>query len=384
MSQSELYPLHGGQLGQIAERFNIPRTQLLDFSANINPDGPPTSVLETIRESLGDLSILTDYPDLEETELKQSIAHYAEVRPQNIVVANGFVPLLDAALRTLRIRRCVLPVPAFVEYRKTLERAEIGMSLYALDAESCFNYDPATMLAGEHDAILLANPQNPSGVCHDTGRMREIIALASKKNMYVLLDEAFIDYVPEHSLTTATDEFANLIVFRSATKFHGMPGLRAAYAATNPALSSQIEKRLPPWPITTLASRAVSAALADRSYVARARTANGERRIALQRDLEALGLVVYPSGANFLLFRLSSGIDPNAFWQHMIVQHRVVLRSCANYDALADGHFRVAVRTNEENRYLVGALAESLSRFGTGQCNRAHAAHIGIEPGPML
>jgi len=360
MSQSELYPLHGGQLRQIAERFGIARAQLLDFSANINPDGPPASVLAAIREGLDDLSMLTDYPDLEEAELKQSIARYAKVRPQNIIVANGFVPLLEAVLRTLKVRRCVLPVPSFVEYRKTLESAGIEVSLHPLKAESCFSYDPAAMLDGEHDAILLANPQNPSGVCHDASRVRELIGVASKKSMYVLLDEAFIDYLPEQSLTTATDEFLNLIAFRSVTKFHGIPGLRVAYAATNPALCSSINENLPPWPITTLASRAVGAALGDRFYTAHSRMDNEQRRTTLQRDLQALGLVVYPSAANFLLFRLPQGIDPNALWQRMIVHHRIVVRACANYEALAEGHFRVAVRANEDNRRLVKALAESL------------------------
>ena len=98
----ELVPLHGGQLRQISERFNIPSSQLIDFSANINPDGPPPAVLSTLRTSLEDISILTAYPDLEQAGLKRSIADYAGVHPKNIVVANGFIPLLESALRTLR------------------------------------------------------------------------------------------------------------------------------------------------------------------------------------------------------------------------------------------------------------------------------------------
>ena len=114
MSQSEFYPLHGGQLRQIAERFGIARAQLLDFSANINPEGPPPAVIPTLHASLEDPASLICYPDLEQKELKQSLARYASVNPDNIVVANGFVPLLDAALRALKIRQCFLPVPAFV------------------------------------------------------------------------------------------------------------------------------------------------------------------------------------------------------------------------------------------------------------------------------
>ena len=352
--------MHGGQLQQIAERFGTPLSQLLDFSANINPEGPPSSVLSTLRASLDELSTLTEYPDLQLTELKQAIASYARVAIPNITVANGFVPLLEAVLRALPIRRCLLPVPAFVEYHKTLGRAGVEIAPYALDPNSNFKYDPAAMVAGEEDAILLANPQNPSGIGHDALLLRDLVAKAYEKKMYILLDEAFIDYVPQYSLTTETEAFSNLIVFRSVTKFHGIPGLRVAYAVASPALSMSIGDSVPPWPVTTLASRAVSAALGDRPYADRARAHNIERRISLQNALERLGLLVYPSSANFILFRLRAAIDPDIFWQHMIIEHGIVLRACANFDGLPSGHFRAAVRTREQNNRLTAALAQTL------------------------
>ena len=264
-------------------------------------------------------------------------------------------------MRALPIRRCLLPVPAFAEYRKTLERANVEIVPYVLRTESRFSYDPDAMVAGQHNAVLMANPQNPSGICHDADVIRDLIAKASKRNMYILLDEAFIDYVPEHSLTAAASEFANLIVFRSVTKFHGMPGLRVAYAVGNPALSASVSANLSPWPITTLASRAVSAALNDRSHAVRARTENLTRRIALHRDLNLLELPSCPSAANFVLFRLPSRADPDAFWRSMIVEHHMVLRACANFEALPQGHFRAAVRTQQENGQLAAAIAKSLS-----------------------
>jgi threonine-phosphate decarboxylase len=360
LEKIESYPLHGGQLQQIAERFGIPVSQLLDFSANINPEGPPSSVLSTLRASLDDPSALTEYPDLQLTELRQAIAGYARAATPNITAANGFVPLLEAVLRALPIRRCLLPVPAFVEYRKTLGRAGVEIAPYALSPASNFKYDPAAMAAGGEDAILLANPQNPSGICHDAALLRDLISKAAEKRRYVLLDEAFIDYVPEHSLTAETDEFSNLIVFRSVTKFYGMPGLRVAYAVANPALSLSIGDHVPPWPVATLASRAVSAALADRAYADRARAHNLEHRISMQKELERLGLLAYPSSANFILFRLPAGIGPDIFWQHMIVEHGIVLRACANYEGLPTGHFRTAVRTREQNNRLCAALAQTL------------------------
>jgi len=364
---SYTYPIHGGQLRQIAERFGMAASELLDFSANINPEGPPTGALAAMREALEDAATFTDYPDLQETELKRSISRYAAVPVENIAVANGFVPLLEAALRALQIRRCVLPVPAFVEYRRTLERLGVAIETHALHSESCFRYDPAEMFDERCDAILLANPQNPSGVCHSAEQIRELVVEASRRNMYVLLDEAFIDYLPEESLTTRTDEFPHLVVFRSVTKFHGMPGLRVAYAVACPAVTLAINDGLAPWPITTLAARGVGEALDDQEYALRSRSSNDACREVLRQELEALGLTVYASAANFLLFQLPSGlrIDPENFWQHMIVLHRIVLRDCGNYEGLAPGHFRAAVRRGAENKKLLAAIEASLTRLKT-------------------
>jgi threonine-phosphate decarboxylase len=357
-------PAHGGQLQHLALQFAIPAGELLDFSANINPEGPPPAVLAALRSALDEPSVLTAYPDLDEFELKRAIARYAgpseEKFEDNIVVANGFVPLIESALRTLHIRRCLLPVPAFVEYRKALARAEVEIVPHALAAESNFQHDLEAMLAGPHDAILLANPQNPSGAAASLDFMLQLAEAAAARGIYILLDEAFIDYLSESSLAPLVERFPRLIVFRSVTKFHGIPGLRVAYAVAHRDLARSLNESLPPWPITILASRAVTAALADESYAIRTRLLNRERRQWLFSQLQALGIHAYPSAANFLFFRLPSTIDPAAFWQRMIVAHRIVLRHCGNYEALSPGHFRAAVRTEAENQRLVYAISESL------------------------
>jgi threonine-phosphate decarboxylase len=353
-------PVHGGQLHELSRRFGISASELVDFSANINPDGPPAGVLAALRAGIEDLSTLTTYPDLHQRELRQCIAHYADIDVQNVVAGNGFVPLLEAALRALSIRRCLLPVPAFVEYRSALMRARIEIAPYLLRSESDFNYDIDAMFSGEMDAILLANPQNPSGVLCKREEILRLVEKAAERNVLFLLDEAFIDYLPGHSVVSFVDRFANLIVFRSVTKFHGIPGLRVAYAAACPRIAGLIDENMPPWPVTTLAASAVCAALADSPYASRTRALNEKRRARLQREIEALGIYVYPSAANFLLLRLPGTIDAIAFWRRMIADHHIVMRSCANYESLPDGHVRAAVRSEEDNAHLVEALRLSL------------------------
>ena len=358
-------PPHGGQLRQISERFGIPASQLLDFSANINPQGPPASVLEALRAALDSPAILTSYPDLEQAELKSCIAASAGVDAGAIAIANGFVPLLEAALRTLSVRRCLLPVPAFGEYRRTLERVGAAVTPYPLTQETGFDYDPDRLIAaletGRHDAILLANPQNPTGALCDRAVLLEIIQVAARINVRVLLDEAFIDYVLEHSVADQVAHFTTLTVFRSVTKFYAIPGLRVAYAISNPEQTARLNSHLPPWPITTLASIGVCAALRDTAYAEETLAANQDHKDRLAHQLQELGLHTYPSAANFLLFRLPSPVNAQEYWQRLIVEHSIVLRDCSNFETLASGHLRCAVRTRIENARLVSALRSLLN-----------------------
>lgn len=353
----QLHQIHGGQLRQIQDRSGIPASVLLDFSANINPEGPPAAVSIALRQALDEPSILTNYPDLDEMELRQSLARYARVRPQNVAVANGFVPLLDAALRVLPVQKCLVPVPAFAEYRKTLERSRVEMIPYILAADSGFSFNTSELFSSFCNAILLANPQNPSGVLCSRETMIQIVEEAAARNIYVLLDEAFIDYCPEMSLVREIDRFPNLLVFRSVTKFFGIAGLRVAYAAANANLCKQIQDAITPWPVTTLASLAAGLAVQDDAYTQRTIALNNERRARVQSAIRELGIHVYPSAANFLLLRLPASIDCPQFWEYMIREHHMVLRNCASYENLDDRHLRAAVRTDSENERLVEALA---------------------------
>jgi threonine-phosphate decarboxylase len=362
-----LPPVHGGQLRQIAARYGIPAERLLDFSANINPAGPPSSVLTAIRKALDEPSTLAMYPDRELMELRQAIAEYTGVEPENIAVANGFAPLLEAALRSLKIKRCLLPVPSFSEYRNALENASVFVTPYHLSCDEDFRYVPETirdtLLKRSCDAILLANPQNPSGASCDADGMQRLIEIAAQHSITVLLDEAFIDYCPARSLTQLSIEQGNVIVFRSVTKFFAIPGLRVAYAVSKSSNVYAMNRFIAQWPITSFASDAVCAALGDKAYAEESRPANHRRRLWLEQEFAQLKIAAYPSGANFLLLRFSAEVDVSLVWEKMIVDEQVVLRSCANFEGLAPGHLRIAVRSEPENERLIRGLEHVLSSF---------------------
>jgi len=210
------------------------------------------------------------------------------------------------------------------------------------------------------DAILLANPQNPSGVLCDAVKMQQLIEVISRCGATVLLDEAFIDFCPVASLTQFAVERTNVIVFRSVTKFFAIPGLRVAYAAAEPLRIAAMNRHIAPWPITSIASVAACAALNERAYAEESRLANNRRSSWLQEQLKQMRITTYPSSTNFLLLRFPADVDVNVLWERMIVDERIVLRQCENFEELTPGHLRVAVRSDAENERLIRSLERVL------------------------
>ncbi len=351
-------PKHGGQLRQISERFRIPVHQLLDFSASIYPGGPPPSVIPTLVEALRHPAILRDYPDLESVELRDRLGLYAAVPPANILIANGVAPLISATIQALAVRRCLLPVPAFGEYRRIFENTAVEVHPFLLLPELDFRPDLEEMVSeckrNGCDALILTNP---SGFTFDGEQIRVMVEGAARKGIRVLLDEAFIDFVPGQSISPEVSKFSNLFVFRSLTKFFSMAGLRVGYMAAPQHLARSISNFLAPWSISSLAALAAISSLSDAEYVSRTVNQNRVEREWLAGELDSIGMKVFSGSANFLLFRLPITMHNADTWERLIVNHRTVVRNCGSFEGLDASYLRVAVRTRSENQRLVRAVA---------------------------
>lgn len=149
-----------------------------------------------------------------------------------------------------------------------------------------------------------------------------------------------------------------MIVLRSVTKFFSMPGLRVAYAIVDPETRTGMETSMPSWPVDSIAAETTRLVLEDRGWAAAARESNAQERNWFAAELRALGLTVFPGAANFLLTRLNAKQDGLEFWRRLVVDHRIVVRSCANFEGLNQQCFRVGVRTRNENLRLLTAFSQ--------------------------
>ena len=352
---------HGGQVGKLARQAGIPSARLLDFSANINPLGPPSGLRLAAIRALEDAAL--HYPDAECAELADRLCETWGCRPAELVVSNGASEALYALPRALAAtaRRAVLVSPCYIDYRNAVAAADWEVRIHQLVPENDFQIDwprlAQDLQPGE--ILFLGRPNNPTGSGFATAPLRKLAAACPRN--WLVIDESFIEFTDEESL--AADLPANCIVLRSLTKFYAMPGLRLGAVIAPAEVAARLRRLLPPWSVNTVAQQAGLAALADSEFAVRSREAVRLLRQELAAGLQKIpGLRVLASEANFLLCRLErSGDDAASLAARLLAAHAIAIRVCDNYDGLDKRWFRIAVRTQEENGRLLAALHAELA-----------------------
>lgn len=348
---------HGGYVRALAAAAGCGVGELLDFSANMNPLGPPEGLRGVVAAHLGEV---VHYPDPYCQALREAVAGRFGVGSAAVVAGNGSTELIYALPRALGVRRAVLPVPGYIDYGVAAERAGVAVEGVPLSADRGFAMDwdaVADRLRGD-EMVVIGRPSNPAGVLCDGA---DLLALADRfPDTWFVVDEAFIDFVGGDPTLVRCGR-PNVVVLRSMTKFYAIPGIRLGYAVAAEAVARRLNEQLPPWSVGSLAQAVGVALMTEAAYVERTRTEVARLREALVDGLAALpGLHPLPSAANYLLVRMRrGGMDARDLAQALL-QRRLAIRVCDNYAGLDRFYFRVAVRSEAENERLLALLAEVL------------------------
>lgn len=350
---------HGGNIHKTQRELAAKTSEILDFSANINPLGPPEWFRPLISSQL---EYLLHYPDPENTLFIEAIAEHTGISSEHIVVGNGTTELLYAFMRTLPCKRALIPVPSYVDYARAAEIANMSVENVKLLEEEDFILDLKNLgtLIQPKDLVVIATPNNPTG---KTVNSDELLALIRDfPESYFLIDEAFLDFI-EGAGTIGTAA-PNILTLNSMTKFYGVPGLRIGYGLLSPPLALRVKENLPPWTVNSLAQAVGTEALKDTAYQIRTReicrTLRGELEAELQRIHQ---LKVFSSKANYLFVKIV-GKGNAAELADYCLNRGIMIRRCENYKGLdsAQSFFRVAVRTKRENLRLVEVLRSFFSK----------------------
>ena len=356
-------PLHGGNLAWAAALAGCSPSAILDFSASINPLGPPESALLAIQAHLQDLKA---YPDPDYRHLRAILAQVHDLAPEWILPGNGSAELLTYAGWDLsELPVTYLVTPAFGDYWRALAAfgakvAKIPLCLGDRE-QGTGDWDQQIYSAlGTIDSrvkcgLLLNNPHNPTGHLFS----REMVLAALDRFALVVVDEAFMDFLPvdqQQSAIAFVQQYPNLVILRSLTKFYSLPGLRLGYAIAHPDRLRRWQQRRDPWPVNVLAAAAAEAVVKDRVFGQQTWDWLAKARDQLLVGMTQLpGLHPYPSAANFLLVQSS---QPSDRIQEKLLKHsQILIRDCLSFPELGDRFFRVAVRHEAENQRLLDGLA---------------------------
>ena len=350
---------HGAHGAEAAQALGgAPEGGFLDFSANINPLGPPEEALRAARQAL--IGEVASYPDGRYPELCAALAGYLGLAEETVLPTNGGAEALFLAARAAAEGRpggkAVVLDPTFSEYAAAARAAGLGPeSRVARRPQDGFRLDPAVLdgLDGV-GVVFLCNPNNPTG---DLTPREEVVALLERTRSagaVLVVDEAFADFAPGEGVADLVDE--HLYVARSFTKFFAVPGLRlGCLIARDPDLVRPFQ---PSWSVNVAAAAAGIAAAGDHAYAE-----NTLREVALRREnlvralRPLLGLDVYGGAANFLLVRGPEGLVER------LAQRGVLVRGCGPFPGLEPNFLRIAVRGAEENQQLIAAVEAVLKEM---------------------
>ena len=371
--------IHGGNIFQFAHEQRIEPYEVIDFSANINPLGPSKRGLSALEAQL---RYISHYPDATNDDVLNAIADTYGMNKNQIIVGNGAAELLYAICRLPGYTGAFVPAPGFSEYKEALEASRIPVRDIFYRPREDDNEKPyfevpylaletfAAELKGQDGRIIvfLGNSNNPDGTLLDKNHIRTLASMLKDANSLLVIDESFIDFVGndtlqdnKYSMRSLVNEFDNIIVVHSFTKFYAVPGLRIGAVFSNPQIIDQLNTFIPTWSINTLAQAYTQSALNDVEYVKRTKQVLHEEQHYMYNALDAIAdITVYPPSANFILFHIEQdGVTADSI-NEALKKHNMIVRNCDSYMGLNSQWVRVAIKDHDNNVRLVDTLTDIL------------------------
>lgn len=334
---------------------DIYRNQIrLDFSVNTNPLGMPDSVREALHQAVEEAE---HYPDIHAKELTKAVAERLRISEKRLVFGNGASELFHAVLNAVKPSKILIPVPSFLGYEEAAKAMDCEVIFYEMKKEEKFSLTERILDALDESIslVFLANPNNPVGNLVEPELIFKIAEKCRQCDITLVLDECFMELTGKemtHSFFNQLDEFPNVVVVRAFTKLYAIPGVRLGYLICEQTLAEKIRLQLPEWNLSVFAQRAGVAAIKEQEYVARAVVCIQTQRLFLREELKAAGCNVFDSDADYLLFYSEKKL------YELFLQRGILIRDCSNFRGLQRGYYRIAVKSEEQNRIFADVLRE--------------------------
>jgi threonine-phosphate decarboxylase len=325
---------HGGNIYAFAAQLGCLPEQVLDFSANINPQ-QAVDLRDLLSVSL------TPYSDPDYSLLKQAITQrYPLPANADIEVFNGASAAIFALLRYLQPRDVVLYAPLYGEYGRLAER--LGCKIHIINRLNSFPRAAWECSIPKGSTVIFVNPATPDGTLYD---LPDLLALWTAADCHIIIDESFLDFCTAKSATDYLAQYEKLTIIKSLSKFYGCAGIRIGFISTSADFINALKQLEPAWKLSSLDMAYMQQALANTDFIEQTRQQTDRNRALLQQVLHESGLFaeIYPSAANFLLARVH---DDNGGYQLQarLAAARILIRVCENFVGLNKQYVRFAIK----------------------------------------
>jgi threonine-phosphate decarboxylase len=333
---------HGGNIYRFAEHIGCLPEQVLDFSANINPQqAVDLTCLQHVQ--------LGPYADPDYSLLKQALKHrYPAPANADIEVFNGASAAIFALLRRLQPEDLVLYSPLYGEYAHIA--GELGCRLHHINRLGL----NITSTNPRRCTVIFVNPSTPDGKLYE---LQELLTTWQAADCTIIIDESFLDFCHADSVAHYITDYNKLYIIKSLSKFYGCAGIRIGFIMAAAQTITELKRVEPAWKLSSLDMMYMQQALANTAFIEQTRQQTAFLRDLLYQALQDSGLFdkIYPGQANFLLARLADGGD-GYHLQTQLEALRILIRVCDNFAGLNRSHLRFAVKNQQDIDQLAYSL----------------------------
>lgn len=335
-----------------------PKRDILDFSANINPLGPPTHTQEKWNACYHEVDV---YPEPSYRQARQQIASKESLDSEQVLLTNGGAEAIYLVAHMMRGKKALIVHPTFSEYEHACHQHNVQVESLFFSGDTYDQLEMHEMLRKlpHVDLIFLGRPNNPTGHMLARHSLLMILNEAQKEHTYVVIDEAFIDFVEdaaEQRMSAYINMYSYLIVLRSMTKMYAIPGLRLGYILAQRHIIEQLRAGQIAWSVNGPAAHLVQHLLQQDSFVHQTRQWLIEEKRFLDDHLRLLNFRMSISTCNFYLLFDDERPGDVAPWFTFLLERGIMARHTVNFTGLAGTCLRLAVRTRMEHEKLVGVL----------------------------
>lgn len=342
--------------------------KLLDYCYLVNPYFPPQKMSDEIKSNFE--TLMSQYPSGMRVNSLLAAKNFG-LRQEHVVIGNGAAELIKSLMQSNRFEKVGFIRPTFEEYPNRFYNEAV---IYDV-TENGFRYQADDIMAffdaKDIDALVVINPDNPSGNYMDVDQLKQLINWSKAKNITLIVDESFVDFVSTHEdecweeYSLLTEEilasYEELYVVKSISKSYGVPGFRLGIlASANEKLIAEMKKDVAIWNINSFGEFFMQIFEKYKKDYALSLKKIKHARAVFEEELSHISKIkVLPSQANYVMCELDDSITSREL-AVALLERNVFIKDLSSKVGNGKQYIRLAVRSEEENQYLVAQLKELL------------------------